>query len=414
MVQPLLACNVASCNSEIMARNETEPGIRVAALIVAAGRGTRAGNDAGPKQYRQLNGHAILRRAIRPFLDHRQVSDILVVIHRDDRLAYDAAVQGLSGLQAPVTGGETRQQSVHEGLKALAARGHHGPVLIHDAARPFVDGATISRTIAKIGAGQGALAALPVVDTLQQANDTGRLVATVPRDGLYAAQTPQGFVLDEILVAHDAAAASEQAFTDDAALARHHGIDVVIVVGNSENRKLTTAEDVERARMMMQAPDIRTGHGYDTHRLVEGTSIRLCGVDIPHDRRLDGHSDADVAWHALTDALLGCIGEGDIGSHFPPSDPQWRGAASNRFLAHAAELVRQGGGTLTHCDMTLICEEPKIGPHRAAMRQATANVLGIDAARISVKATTNEKIGFVGRGEGIAALATATIVMATP
>jgi len=287
-------------------------------------------------------------------------------------------------------------------------------VLIHDAARPFINPKTISDVIDAIKPTNGAVPAAPVFDTLKKTNSNGIVENTISRDGLFAAQTPQGFHFQTILNAHQKAQQGGlHDFTDDSALAEWAQIPVKIVESTANNKKLTTNEDIQEARRSMNTllPDVRTGHGYDVHILVEGNSIRLCGVDIKHDKRLDGHSDADVGLHALTDALLGAVASGDIGSHFPPSDNQWKGAESDQFLRHAAKVVTDKGGIITHCDVTLVCEEPKIGSHRDAMREKIADILELSIDRISVKATTNERVGFIGREEGIAALATATVVM---
>jgi len=383
----------------------------VAAIIVAAGRGSRMGDDQGPKQYRRIRGRTILERATDVFVRHPAVDACVVVIHEHDIGLYEREIGKKPKLLEPVIGGATRQGSVCAGLEALSALSP-SKVLIHDAARPFLDADLVSRVIDGIGENQAALPAVPIADTIKRGNNNA-VVETVDRNGLYAAQTPQGFGFKEIFGAHRLAASQNLSdFTDDTALAEWAGMTVGIVDGSAANTKITTAEDMETARQRLPAiPDIRTGHGYDTHRWVPGKELWLCGVNIPHTHGLDGHSDADVGLHALTDALLSAIADGDIGSHFPPSDPQWKDARSDRFLAHAAKLVREAGGTITHVDVTLICEAPKIGPHRDATRQSIATILTIEPARVSVKATTNEMIGFIGRGEGMAALATATVVM---
>jgi 2-C-methyl-D-erythritol 4-phosphate cytidylyltransferase/2-C-methyl-D-erythritol 2,4-cyclodiphosphate synthase len=335
-----------------------------------------------------------------------------VVIHADDRALYETAMEQHQMLLPPVIGGTTRQESVLRGLQALEAHAPH-KVLIHDAARPFVTTRIIDEVLGAIGPGCGALPASAVADTLKRADIDLLVTGTVSRDQLYAAQTPQGFVFSEILAAHrEAALTGRTGLTDDAAVAEAAGMKVRIVPSPRSNSKLTTQDDLEGARMRLGRilPDVRTGNGYDVHQLEPGSGVTLCGVHMAHDRKLKGHSDADVGLHALTDALLGTIGEGDIGSHFPPSDMQWKGASSDRFLAHAVELVRKRGGTITHLDVSLICEAPRIGPHREAMRARIAQIAGVDIFRVAVKATTNEKIGFIGRGEGIAAIATATAV----
>jgi len=403
--------------------NAAKPSECNAAIIVAAGRGSRIGDDGeGPKQYRRIGSQTILAKTLAAFLNHPDIHYVQVVIHPDDADQYAASAPEHAKILPPVPGGATRQQSCLAGLEALTDLGI-SRVLIHDAARPFVGSDLISGVLEGIEAGICALPATVVADTLKRASqrpDGILLVAeTVPRDHLYAAQTPQGFIFAEILDAHvDARNQGRIDLTDDAAVAEHYGMQVRLVPGSEGNRKITTREDLLKAREReaMNMPDVRTGNGYDVHRLIEDDASRgviLCGVEIAHSHRLDGHSDADVGLHALTDALLGTIGDGDIGSHFPPSDPRWKGASSDRFLAHACELVRAQNGTITHLDVMLICEAPKIGPHREAMRARIAEICQLDVGRVSVKATTNEKIGFLGRGEGIAALANATVVMST-
>ena len=315
-----------------------------------------------------------------------------------------------------VEGGADRQESVRKGLEALSAA-DPAHVLIHDGVRPFVDDALIDRVIDELNSGEKAvLPALAIADTLKSAGETGHVEKTVPRNGLYGAQTPQGFDFKAIYDAHrEAEQQSRSAFTDDSAIAEWAGIKVKLVAGDPENVKLTFAKDLELADHKLSTapsllPDVRTGNGYDVHTLVGGKAVTLCGIEIEHDRALSGHSDADVALHALTDALLATCGQGDIGDHFPPSDPQWKGAASHIFLKHAVDLVSAAGGAVMNADVTLICEAPRIGPHKLAMRENLAQIIGIELDRCSVKATTNEKIGFVGRGEGIAAIATATVV----
>jgi 2-C-methyl-D-erythritol 4-phosphate cytidylyltransferase / 2-C-methyl-D-erythritol 2,4-cyclodiphosphate synthase len=356
----------------------------------------------------------MLARTIKPFAAHPSISDILVVINPADTELYDAAMRPFAErLRKPVPGGPRRQDSVRAGLEALE---HDAPasVLIHDAARPFVDANLITRVVASLETHAGALPCLPVTDTLKRA-EGGRVTGTIERDQLWRAQTPQGFRFDAILAAHRAASAErDREFTDDAGVAEWFGLDVALVEGSEENRKLTTAEDLATADQLLQRPQktavmTRVASGYDVHAFGPGDAVTLCGVSIPHAKKLIGHSDADVCLHALTDALLGAIGEGDIGVHFPPSDARWRGAPSEIFLKHAAALVTERGGEIVHVDITLVCEAPRIGPYRDAMRARLAAMLGLDVSRVSIKATTNEGLGFIGRGEGIAAMATATV-----
>jgi 2-C-methyl-D-erythritol 4-phosphate cytidylyltransferase / 2-C-methyl-D-erythritol 2,4-cyclodiphosphate synthase len=388
-----------------------------AVVIVAAGRGERMGGAGGPKQYRDLVGETVLSRSAQAFLDHPEIGVVQIVIHADDAALYEQAMFHATGhhsgrLLPPVTGGRTRQESVLCGLSALRNR-QPRKVLIHDAARPFVTREIIDGVIAGIAPGMAALPGNAVADTLKRAGADMIVETTVSRDHLFGAQTPQGFMFSEILAAHEKAVASGQnAYTDDAAVAEAFGLAVRVVPSTAVNIKLTTESDMEtaRLRLMTNVPDVRTGNGYDVHQLMPGDHVTLCGVRIAHDQSLKGHSDADVGLHALTDALLGTIGEGDIGSHFPPSDERWRGAPSDIFLRHAVSLVRERGGTITHLDVTLICEAPKVGPHRDAMRSRISAIAGVAVERVAVKATTNEKIGFIGRGEGIAAIATATAV----
>ncbi len=384
---------------------------KVAVVIVAAGRGERAGQAEGPKQYRRIGGRAVVARTLDVFRAHPAVGRIVVAIHPDDGDLFHDAVGTHEVVAVP--GGATRQESVLLGLRALRADKPRR-VLIHDAVRPFVDAGLISRTIEAIGEAQGALPALAVSDTLKRETQ-GMVGETIDRAGLHAAQTPQGFPFAPILQAHEKAfAAGKAGFTDDASIAEWAGLAVRLVAGSPDNVKLTWARDIAMADQRLAAnqagfPDIRTGNGYDVHSFEPGDHVMLCGVAIPHDRKLSGHSDADVGLHALTDALLATCGAGDIGTHFPPSDPRWKGAASRLFVEHAAKLVRARGGRIANADITLICEAPKVGPHRAAMTEELSAMLGISPGRISVKATTNEKLGFIGRGEGIAAIATASV-----
>jgi 2-C-methyl-D-erythritol 4-phosphate cytidylyltransferase/2-C-methyl-D-erythritol 2,4-cyclodiphosphate synthase len=340
------------------------------------------------------------------FAAHPAVDAVRAVIHPDDRSLYDAAANGLA-LGDPILGGPTRQDSVRLGLETLASLSPD-LVLIHDGARPFVDGGVISRVLAALKEHAGAIPALPVHDTLKRGNASGLIEETVPRAGLWRAQTPQGFRFPALLTAHRAAKGHD--LTDDAAVAEKAGLDVALVVGAEDNLKITTTEDLRRATDRLAAPgEIRVASGFDVHRFTSGDHVTLCNLKIPHDAGLEGHSDADAALHALTDALLGCIAAGDIGRHFPPTDPRWKGADSAIFLAHAGALIAALGGEIVHLDVTVICERPKIGPYRAAMATRTAEILGIEEHRVSIKATTTEGLGFTGRREGIAAQAMATV-----
>ncbi len=383
-----------------------------AALIAAGGRGTRAAADL-PKQYARLGSSVVLAWTLKAFLGHPAVDIVQVVIGAGDERLYEAAVKGLpqDKLLPPVKGGATRQASVRNGLAALAARSPER-VLIHDAARPFVGTDVIDRVLAALVESPGAIAAMPLTDTIKRAATGNRIAATLDRSQLWSAQTPQGFRFPDILEAHERArAAGRDDLTDDAAVAEWAGLAVTLVPGSAANRKLTTAEDLAMANRVIAGPEVRTGQGFDVHRLVPGDHVWLGGVRIAHTHGLQGHSDADVALHALTDALLGAIGAGDIGQHFPDTDPRWKGAASHIFLAEAGRLVAARGGSVGNVDVTLLCEAPKIAPHREAMRRRIAEILGIDAARVSVKATTTEGLGFTGRREGIAAMATATVLL---
>ncbi len=386
-------------------------------VVVAAGRGERAGASIeGPKQYRRIGGKPVIWHTLKLFLDWPRSGPITVVIHPDDRDLLQTAVADLPGSDRLIvtTGGSTRQASVLNGLQSLKDRGVEH-VMIQDGVRPFVDLALLERISAALEAGRPAvLPAIPVSDTIKRADTSGIVAATVSRKDLYAAQTPQSFHYATILAAHERAAADRAAdFTDDASIAEWAGIPVHLVEGSIDNVKLTVQRDIAMADEKLTGtalPDVRTGNGYDVHQLEAGDGVTLCGIFIPHDQRLKGHSDADVALHALTDALLATCGAGDIGDHFPPSDMRWKGAPSRIFLEHAAKIVRDAGGTIMNADISLIAEAPKVGPHRQAMREKLAEVLGISLDRCSVKATTNETIGFVGRREGIAAIATATVV----
>ncbi len=385
----------------------------VAAIVVAAGRGLRAGlQSEGPKQFRQVGDRVVLERAVDCFIRCHEIREIIVVVNAEDRDKASECLPARPSVRFAI-GGATRQLSVRAGLDALAGA-PPDLVLIHDAARPFLDRATIARVIDGIEPDVAALPAVPLADTLKRATEDGFVGATVDRTSLFGAQTPQGFAYPMIRDAHErAAAAGLHDFTDDTTIAEWAGNRTKIVPGSLDNVKLTFPSDFERAEQTYgRKPviDVRTGNGYDVHQLVPGNGVTLCGVHIPHDQALAGHSDADVGLHALTDALLATCGAGDIGTHFPPTDPQWRGAASRIFVEHAVKLVQAKGGTICNVDVTLIAEAPRVGPHRAAMLAAMAKMTGLGPDRISVKATTNETIGFVGRREGIAAIATASVV----
>lgn len=374
------------------------------ALIVAAGRGERARSDV-PKQYRPLAGKPVLRWAIETFLGHPRIGAVQTVIHGDDRARYEASAAGL-GLASPVLGGPTRADSVRLGLEALAGSPPE-QVLIHDGARPLVSAALIERVVNALDRADAAVPLLSLADTLRRQTQTGFEI--VPRDDLLRAQTPQGFKFEKIRDAHLRFAGASA--TDDIALAEWANISIAAVAGEETNIKITTAEDFIAAEKLALSSllDVRTGMGFDAHRFGPGDHVWLCGVKVAHSAALMGHSDADVGLHALTDAILGAMGAADIGAHFPPSDLRWRGAPSHLFLDRAAELVRERGGFISHADVTLICERPKIAPHREIMRVRVAKILKVDLGRVSVKATTSDGLGFTGRSEGIVAQAVATI-----
>jgi 2-C-methyl-D-erythritol 4-phosphate cytidylyltransferase/2-C-methyl-D-erythritol 2,4-cyclodiphosphate synthase len=380
------------------------------ALVVAGGRGSRFGPGT-PKQYRLLGGVPVLRRAVAAFVAHPRVSAVRVVIHPEDEASYHESVGNMQ-LLPPTPGGPSRQESVRRGLESLADYPPQS-VLIHDAARPFVKAHLLDRVMEALACWDGVVPALPVVDTLKRGEavrgeQNPPVAGTVDRDGLWRAQTPQAFHYASILHAHRSCVGL--CLTDDAAIAEHAGLRVGLVRGDEDNLKVTTEDDLCRGeRLLAGASEIRSGFGFDVHRFGKGDAVMLCGVAVPHDRGLLGHSDADVGLHALTDALLGTIAAGDIGSHFPPSDPRWRGAPSEVFLRHAAMLVGEAGGAIVNVDVTLICERPKIGPYREAMRIRIADLLALSVRRVSVKATTTEELGFTGRREGIAAQAMANV-----
>lgn len=388
-------------------------GVKTAAIIVAAGAGTRASQGvAPPKQYADLAGKMVLAHSLHTLCGHDGIDVVLTVINPAHADLYDQArAQSPSAkLLAPVAGGPTRQASVHLGLKALQDHGLTR-VLVHDAARPSVSAATVSSVLDALDRHTGALAAVPLADTLKRGGPGDRVVETLDRADLWRAQTPQGFRYPDLLAAHERAAAAGLDFTDDAGIAEWAGLDIVLVADSAANTKITTAEDLAMAQQLHTVMEPRTGTGFDVHRFADGDHVWLCGVKIPHSHRLEGHSDADVGLHALTDAILGALGDGDIGQHFPPTDERWRGAASYVFLNDARQRVAARGGRIANVDVTLLCEAPKVGPHRSAMQQAIAEILQIDPTRVGVKATTTEQLGFTGRREGIAAMASATLMV---
>jgi len=382
---------------------------RTAAILVAAGRGLRAG-AGGPKQYREIGGQTVIYRAMEAFCRHPQVFAVQPVVNPDDAAIFNAAVSGLRHAP-PASGGATRQASVLAGLEALAAE-KPDIVLIHDAARPFVTAAVISRAIEAAGRSGAAVPAIAVTDTIKMVGVAGNVEATPERARLRIAQTPQAFRYDVILEAHRRAARDGRSdFTDDAAIAEWAGLTVATFEGDPANMKLTTPEDFarEEARLAAQLGDVRTGTGYDVHAFGDGDHLMLCGVRVPHTRGFLAHSDGDVGLHALVDAILGALADGDIGSHFPPSDMKWKGASSDRFLKYAVDRVTARGGRIANLEVTMICERPKIGPLRDTMRAKVAEITGVNVSRVAVKATTSERLGFTGREEGIAATASATI-----
>lgn len=389
----------------------------VAALIVAAGRGSRAGEGV-PKQYRPLAGRPVVARTLEALLAHPQVDQTVVVIHPDDLDLYRACVDLLAPplldvLLPHALGGETRQISVRQGLEALAESAPE-IVLVHDAARPLVSPALIDRAIAAARRFGAVVPGTAVTDTIKVVGSHGEVVSTLEREKLRTIQTPQAFRFGDLLDAHRRAAVSgRHAFTDDGALAEWAGLAVHVFEGDRGNIKLTLPSDFKEAERRLKDRAMtyltRLGTGFDVHAFTDGDHVWLGGIKVPHDRGVLAHSDGDVILHALTDAILGALAEGDIGTHFPPSDPQWRGAASDRFLAHAVDLVQRRGGVVDHLDATLLCERPRLGPYREAMRQRIAQIAGLRLDQVSLKATTTEKLGFTGRGEGIAAQAAATI-----
>jgi 2-C-methyl-D-erythritol 4-phosphate cytidylyltransferase/2-C-methyl-D-erythritol 2,4-cyclodiphosphate synthase len=384
----------------------------VAAVIVAGGSGLRAGGEK-PKQYQLIGGKPVIRWTLESFLAHPEIDLVQAVIGQGHAEMYADATRGLE-LPPPVTGGSTRQDSCRLGIESCAAQ-LPDKILIHDAARPFISHGVISNVIAELDRGDAVIPGLPVADTMKFAPD-GVIERTVDRGSMWFVQTPQGFAFEKILEAHRLAARDgKDTFTDDAAVAEYAGMKVRIAAGDQANRKLTTNHDVRvadkevSARLFVERPDVRTGQGIDFHVFEPGDGVFLCGVKIPHTSKLKGHSDADVAMHALTDAILGAIGESDIGQHFPPSDPQWRGVASSVFLSKAMALLAQRKGIVANVDITILAEAPRVGPHLAAMKAVLAPLLFVAPDRIAIKATTTEGMGAIGRKEGISAFATATV-----
>jgi 2-C-methyl-D-erythritol 4-phosphate cytidylyltransferase / 2-C-methyl-D-erythritol 2,4-cyclodiphosphate synthase len=385
---------------------------RVSLIVVAAGRGARLG-AAIPKQYLPCAGRPLICHAIEALTFAHEFAAVTVVIHPADRDLYDTAITDLApdavrALTSPAFGGATRQRSVRNGLEAQA-NAEPEIVLIHDGARPFASRELVSRAIEAARRHGAAVPATPMTDTIKQVDREGRIVASPERASLRAVQTPQAFRFDLILAAHRASVRAD--LTDDAAVAEAAGHPVFVFDGDSDNVKVTTMADLREAeaRLSSNATEVRVGQGFDVHAFAPGDGVWLGGVLVPHDKKLEGHSDADVALHAIADAIYGALGEGDIGSHFPPSEARWRGADSSIFLAHATERVRARGGVVAHIDVTLICEAPKIGPYREAIRARIAEIAGVAVGRTGVKATTSEGLGFTGRREGIACLAMATI-----
>ena len=386
--------------------------MKVAAVIVAAGSGQRAGGEK-PKQYQLIGGKPVLRWTLESFLSHPAITHVQTVIgaeHHDD---FATATSGLA-LPPPVQGGASRQDSCRLGVEACAA---HAPdfILIHDAARPFISHGVISAVIARLQEADAVVPGLAVADTLKQAR-AGLIEKTVDRSTLYYMQTPQGFRFDKIRAAHETAnVQNAEGLTDDAAVAEFVGMSVFVVQGEARNRKLTTSHDITMADLELnqsqfaQRPDIRVGQGVDFHVFMAGKSLWLCGIEIPHTHKLKGHSDADVALHAITDAILGTIGEGDIGTHFPPTDPQWKNVRSSIFIAKARQLLEAKGGMIANVDVTILAEAPKISQHIAAMKGELSRQLGLVTDRIAIKATTTEKMGAIGRKEGMAAMASVTV-----
>ncbi len=418
--------------SKSSAKSMTEK-TKALALVVAAGRGSRMGGTV-PKQYQKLQGESVLTHSLRRLIDSDLFSSVMTVIHSDDQPLYRQSIapldnRGVSLLFCP--GGQSRQDSVRRGLRAVAqdlSPSDTTAILIHDAARPLVPRSTLVQLVESARAGRAAIAAHPVVDSLKHVDDQGQICESIPRAGLWRAQTPQAFSFAEIMHAHERAA-DRHDLTDDAAVAQAAGLAVGVILSSDYNIKVTTPDDLSLVQALLphtghnqntghnqksRTMETRTGQGYDVHAFEDGNAVVLCGVKIPHTQRLKGHSDADVGLHALTDAIFAALAEGDIGHHFPPSDSQWAGEDSAKFLAHACTRARMRGARLVNVDVTLICEAPHIGPYRDAMRTRIGQITGLSINRISVKATTSERLGFTGRREGIAALALANLECPNP
>lgn len=377
--------------------------MKFAAVIVAGGRGERAGGEI-PKQYRLLLGRPVIAWSAAAFAK-AGAAEIVIACAPEHADLCRSATSGIAGVRI-VVGGETRTASVRA---ALAAVGDAGIIMVHDAARPGLAPLLVQSLVTALTEGAAAAPALALPDTLRRADASGRIIEDITRDGVMRIQTPQAFRADVLRAAYGALA-HDASMTDDIAVVRAYGVEARLIEGDAKLMKITYPEDIAMLESMLGGERITcVGHGVDAHRFGEGTFVTLCGVQIAHNKGLVGHSDADAGWHALVDAILGALGEGDIGAHFPPSDPQWKGADSERFLRHAAKLAADAGARIVHVDVTLLCERPKIGPHRDAMRARTAEVLGLPLSRVSVKATTTERMGFLGREEGLAAQATATV-----
>jgi len=381
--------------------------LETVALIVSAGRGRRISGKT-PKQYLPLGGETILSKTARAFINHKKIDAVRIVIHPDDQDLYDTATEGLN-LLSPVYGGPERQDSVRNGLESLEELSPLN-VLIHDSVRPFVSHSLIDRILNMLLDGKGCIPGVPIMDAIKLLDD-GKIVKSLEKSNIWRVQTPQGFPFDKILAAHRSLIGNN--FADDAAVAEAYGLSVVVVQGLLDNEKITNKEDLEKAmqKRSLKLPDIRVGNGYDVHRFSKGDFVTICGIKIPFSFGLEGHSDADVGLHALTDAILGALGKGDIGEYFPSTDEQWRNASSHIFLRHAGEVLSSMNASIQNLDITIICEVPKISPYRDEMKNNISEILSMSPSRVNVKGKTNETLGFIGRKEGIAAQATATILI---